>query len=55
MAQAAHAKYWADPMTLERHLDAVAAVYESVRADWRATSASPSSRRLEFETGLRAP
>ncbi len=55
MAQAAHAKYWADPMTLERHLDAVAAVYESVRADWRATSASPSSRRLELETGLRAP
>ncbi|QGM96483.1 glycosyltransferase family 4 protein [Methylocystis parvus] len=35
MSQAAYARYWADPLTLERHLDAVAAVYEKVRADWR--------------------
>lgn len=35
MAQTAHARYWADPLTLERHLDAVAAVYENVRADAR--------------------
>jgi glycosyltransferase involved in cell wall biosynthesis len=35
MSQAAYARYWADPLTLDRHLDAVAAVYERARADWR--------------------
>jgi len=37
MSQAAYARYWADPLTLDRHLDAVGAVYEKVRADWRRT------------------
>jgi glycosyltransferase involved in cell wall biosynthesis len=36
MGQAAYARYWADPLTLDRHLDAIAGVYEKVRADWRA-------------------
>lgn len=40
MARAAYALYWADPLTLDRHLDSVAAVYEQVRADWKA----PNSR-----------
>jgi glycosyltransferase involved in cell wall biosynthesis len=41
MAQAAHARYWADPLTLDRHLDSVAAVYEKARAERRkATSAN---------------
>ncbi|WP_424363910.1 glycosyltransferase family 4 protein [Methylocystis parvus] len=35
MSDAAYARYWADPLTLDRHLDALAAVYEKVRADWR--------------------
>ncbi|MGJ0506360.1 MAG: glycosyltransferase family 4 protein [Methylocystis sp.] len=33
MSDAAHAAYWANPLTLDRHLDAVASVYEAVRAD----------------------
>ncbi len=37
LSRAAHARYWADPLTLDRHLDAVAAVYEAARADWRAS------------------
>lgn len=45
MARAAHARYWADPLTLDRHLDAVAAVYEKVRADWR--KASTPARHAE--------
>lgn len=39
MSRAAHARYWADPLTLDRHLDAVAAVYETARAAWRNASA----------------
>lgn len=35
MSRAAYARYWADPLTLDRHLDGVTAVYEKVRADWR--------------------
>lgn len=34
MAQAAYAQYWANPLTLDRHLDSVMEVYEQVRADW---------------------
>ncbi len=33
MSDAAHARYWANPLTLDRHLDAVAAVYDVVRRD----------------------
>jgi glycosyltransferase involved in cell wall biosynthesis len=32
MAQAAYDIYWADPLTLDRHLDGVGAVYEQARA-----------------------
>lgn len=35
MAQAAYTIYWRDPLTLDRHLDGVAAVYEKVRASRR--------------------
>ncbi len=35
MGRAAHAAYWRDPLTLDRHLDAVAEVYEKVQADRR--------------------
>ncbi len=41
MADAAYARYWADPLTLDRHLDAIAAVYEKVR---EAFGAIPSRR-----------
>ncbi|KAF2990585.1 glycosyltransferase family 4 protein [Methylocystis sp. MJC1] len=36
MAEAAYARYWAAPLTLDRHLDSVAAVYEKVQRHWRA-------------------
>ncbi|MDJ0449400.1 glycosyltransferase family 4 protein [Methylocystis sp. JR02] len=36
MAAAAYARYWAAPLTLDRHLDSVAAVYEKVQSHWRA-------------------
>lgn len=36
MAEAAYARYWAAPLTLDRHLDSVAAVYEEVQRHWRA-------------------
>lgn len=45
MAEAAYARYWADPLTLDRHLDAVAGVYEKVRADW--SLAPNAARRAE--------
>jgi glycosyltransferase involved in cell wall biosynthesis len=35
MSQAAYSRYWASPLTLDRHLDAVASVYEKVREEWR--------------------
>ncbi|CAJ0850642.1 hypothetical protein AMST5_00300 [freshwater sediment metagenome] len=35
MSDAAHGKYWANPLTLDRHLDAVAAVHDLVRKDYR--------------------
>jgi hypothetical protein len=34
MSQAAYSRYWASPLTLDRHLDAVESVYENVRAEW---------------------
>lgn len=34
MGQAAYARYWADPLTLARHLDRVSDVYDSVRGAW---------------------
>ncbi len=34
LSQAAHARYWSEPLTLDRHLDAAATVYEAARADW---------------------
>lgn len=40
MAQAAHARYWADPLTMARHLDGVEAVYEKVRRAFRAEAAA---------------
>lgn len=36
MAQAAYARYWADPLTLDRHLDSVGEVYENVLRHWNA-------------------
>lgn len=39
MSDAAYACYWASPLTLDRHLDGVAAVYDAARADWRRDSA----------------
>jgi glycosyltransferase involved in cell wall biosynthesis len=35
MSDAAHARYWANPLTLDRHLDAVAAVHDLVRKEYR--------------------
>ncbi|MEK4033361.1 glycosyltransferase family 4 protein [Methylocystis sp. IM3] len=36
LSLAAHARYWAEPLTLDRHLDAIAAVHAAARADWDA-------------------
>ena len=36
MSRAAYARYWADPLTLDRHLDSVGKVYESVLRRWNA-------------------
>ncbi len=36
LSAAAYRRYWNDPLTLARHLDALADVYERVRVDWRA-------------------
>ncbi|WP_255609541.1 glycosyltransferase family 4 protein [Methylosinus sp. Sm6] len=44
MSEAAHARYWADPLTLDRHLDAVAAVYEKTRSAWRGARSAPEPR-----------
>lgn len=49
MAGAAYARYWADPLTLERHLNSVAAVYEKARAAWRETHGG------NFRVAPRAP
>ncbi|GLI91850.1 glycosyltransferase family 4 protein [Methylocystis echinoides] len=35
MSDAAHARYWRDPLTLDRHLDAVSTVYDAAFADQR--------------------
>ncbi|GJD99602.1 glycosyltransferase family 4 protein [Methylobacterium isbiliense] len=44
MSAAAHARYWAAPLSLERHLDRLTAVYTLVQADHaaRAGSAAPA-------------
>ena len=39
MSNDAYAQYWADPLTLDRHLDAVADVYEKVRSRCRRDAA----------------
>ena len=39
MSRAAHARYWADPLTLDRHLDRLTRVYETVRRDRRPEAA----------------
>lgn len=49
MARAAHAAYWADPLTLDRHLDAVETVYEKVRANLRETA--PRALRRQVHSG----
>jgi glycosyltransferase involved in cell wall biosynthesis len=38
LSAAAHARYWAAPLTLDRHLDALESVYERARADRRAAA-----------------
>jgi glycosyltransferase involved in cell wall biosynthesis len=46
MAHAAHARYWADPLTIDRHLDGVTAVYEKVRAASRRAADATLSAAL---------
>lgn len=53
MSRAAHARYWAAPLTMERHLDRLAEVYAAVLRDGAAapSRAAPAARR---PTGARA-
>jgi glycosyltransferase involved in cell wall biosynthesis len=46
MGQAAYARYWADPLTLDRHLDRLVVVYDRVR---RAARGAGAAERLLAE------
>ncbi|TXN50778.1 glycosyltransferase family 4 protein [Methylobacterium sp. WL30] len=53
MGRAAHARYWAAPLTLDAHLDRLAGVYEAVlreAAPGRATSRAAAPRPTRRET-----
>lgn len=43
MSEAAHARYWAAPLTMERHLNGLLAVYDEARRDARVAASAPGA------------